>query len=111
MTNQKRLKVWRQGDIPITEILELPDDAVEIAHDGILAYGEATGHKHQIVPGPNSRVRFFRSEKINVFEVITGFADLHHEGHFTHRFPKGLYRWDRQREADWMNEATRNVED
>jgi len=104
----EKTNVWRQGDIPVTQINELPADAIEIEHDGVLAYGEATGHKHQIADG---RVRFFRSEHGNFFEVLSGFALLKHEGHFDHKLPKGLYRWDRQREADWLNEVTRNVED
>ena len=101
-------RVWRQGDISIVAINSMPLDASEIKHDGVLAYGEVTGHKHQITDG---RVRFFRSERGNFFEVMSGFAFLRHEEHFDHKLPKGIYRWDRQREADWMNEVTRNVAD
>lgn len=101
-------KVWRQGDIVISRISKLPKGAVEIKHDGVLAYGEATGHRHRIAEG---RVRFFRSGAENLFEVMSASALLTHEGHLDHRLPRGKYRWNQQREADWMTETTRNVAD
>ena len=101
---------WRQGDVIVVEV-KIPKGAEPIEHDGVLAYGEATGHRHQLVAGPDSRIRYFRDATQDYFEVVSGFADLRHEGHFDHRFPKGVYSWHRQREADWVNEATRNVND
>lgn len=114
------MKAYRQGDVVIIEA-ELPPDAQEIEHDGVLAYGEATGHKHQLVGG---EVRYFRDSRGELFfEVTSRFVDLNHgsqpsvksEGHFAHRLPqlkRGLvYKYQPQREADWLSEVTRDVAD
>lgn len=110
---------WRQGDIGILAVSAVPESAKEIQHDGVLAYGETTGHKHQLVGG---KVRYFRDNHENLFfEVTSRFVMLCHgsvptareqgDGHFAHRLPAGVYKINRQREFDWQNELLRNVED
>lgn len=44
----KKHKMWRQGDILLIQVEALPETAT--LEDGacILAYGEATGHSHQV---------------------------------------------------------------
>lgn len=108
---KKEKLAWRQGDIVVLKIDYVPNEKNKIDHNGVLAYGEATGHSHRLIPGPKSEVRFFRNQDVNMFEVVTGYADLIHEGHFGHRFETGMYRWHQEREADWLNEVTRNVQD
>jgi len=109
--------VWRQGDVSLISLDKVPDGATEIEHDGVLAYGEVTGHKHQLVGG---KVKYFRDAAGELFfEVTSRFADLNHgtmptvrsEGHFAHRLPAGVYKMNHQREADWVGEVTRNVAD
>lgn len=111
-----KTKVWRQGDVVIARE-KVPAQAKEIEHDGVLAYGEVTGHKHQLVGGG---VKYFRDDKGALFfRVSSRFVDLNHggqpavksDGHFAHRLPAGSYRVLHQREADWLEEVTRNVED
>lgn len=112
------MKVWRQGDVIIAES-EIPKTAKEIKHNGVLAYGEVTGHKHQLVGG---QIKYFRDEAQEeklFFEVRSRFVDLNHgtmpsvnsDGHFPHQLPAGNYAFWRQREADWINEVNRNVSD
>lgn len=120
---KKRKPFWRQGDVGILKIDKLPDGgAVEIEHDGILAYGEVTGHKHQLV---GDGIKYFRDSSGTLFfEITSRFVDLNHGSmptarvqpddhhHYSHRLPAGIYQKTvPQREADWFNEVNRNVED
>jgi hypothetical protein len=115
----KKQNAWRQGDVGIRQIEKIPPSAQEIEHDGVLAYGETTGHKHQLVGG---EVKYFRDDRGDLFfEVVSRFVDLNHgsmptareqtDGHFAHKLPAGVYRVDHQREYDWQNEILRRVED
>jgi len=113
------MRAWRQGDVGILTVDSVPAKAKAIEHDGVLALGETTGHKHQLVRG---RVKYFRDEGGDLFfEVTSRFVTLNHgsmptakeqsDGHFPHRLPAGVYRVTHQREFDWQNELLRNVED
>lgn len=124
---------WRQGDVGLIKVANIPATAKEVKHDGVLAYGEVTGHKHQLTDG---KVRYFRTdEEPNklYFKVESRFASLNHglgvgkanvptvkeeddektseEGHFTQDLPKGTYALLQQNEFDWMTQQRRIVED
>ncbi len=106
-------KLWcvRQGDVLIvrddeasgTDEIKREDSAV------VLAYGEATGHKHQIrAPG----VCHLRAEGIHahtVLRVDCETVDLVHEEHATIAIPKGTYRVVIQQE--YAPDEYRNVMD
>lgn len=112
-----RYRQYRQGDILLVIEEEIPDRAVPVAADGdrvVLAYGEATGHKHALVgrqvelfsePGDEDGMigeRFLR---------IVGEAGLLvHEEHDPITVPPGTYRVVRQREYEG-DEADRLVFD
>jgi hypothetical protein len=103
-------KVWAQGDVVLIEE-SLPDDAAEVpGHDGVLAYGEATGHSHRIAP---NQARFFRSEKGLYFHALNDIPGIIHEDHpGGGTIPQGtVVRYYVQREADWLLEANRRVAD
>lgn len=104
-------RVWSQGDVVLLEAV-LPDDAIEVkGHNGVLAYGEATGHMHRIPP---NQARFFRSEKGLYFTALVDIPGLLHEDHPMGRkaIPKGTtVCYYQERETDWLSEATRNVAD
>ena len=126
--DEKRL-FWRQGDVGIIKVDSIPETAKEVKHNGVLAYGEVTGHKHQLVGG---KVRYFQDtdhlDKL-YFKVESRFVSLNHgmgsvpttkkeddavakdEGHFTHELPAGDYELIHQKEFDWASEALRTVED
>ena len=115
----KKQNVWRQGDVGIQQVDKLPKAAKAVEHDGVLAYGETTGHKHQLIGG---HVRYFRDDKNDLyFEVKSRFVSLNHgamptakehaDGHYAHQLPTGIYKVIHQREYDWQNDLLRNVVD
>ena len=93
------MKAWRQGDVVLVES-ELPEDAVEIEHDGVLAHGEVTGHRHRITQGT---VKFLHSTKGTFLDVISETALLEHEEHAPITLTRGVRRFFQQREFDWMS--------
>ncbi len=94
----------RQGDILFVKIAELPKELTKKA-DGIVAEGETTGHKHQLVDG-----ELLTDEKLNLFiDVTAEKASVKHEEHKTITLPKGLYKVIKQREYE--PEGWREVKD
>ena len=96
---------YRQGDILLTRINEIPTAAKGQEGIAILAHGKVTGHNHQILAGAT---RFLDGDAQYV-RVTSESADLVHDEHATIALPKGDYRVTRQRE--YTPEAIRNVED
>lgn len=105
----------RQGDVKIKMISELPKGEKKDAKDNgvaVLAYGEVTGHKHQVIQG---EVNFFTiGESVNMFspkflEVLSETALVVHEEHTQIPLVKGLYEIKIQRE--YFPEEIRNVMD
>jgi hypothetical protein len=108
-------QMLRQGDVKILKIKSLPSESLIDARDNnvaVLAYGEVTGHKHQITEG---EVRFLKfGENNNMFapkflEVLSETAVLTHEEHFPITLDKGIYEISIQRE--YFPEELRNVMD
>lgn len=115
----KRKLFWRQGDVGILKVDKIPTTAKEIKHDGVLAYGETTGHKHQLI---GNGVKYFRDGKNDLyFEITSRFVSLNHgsvpsaqeraDGHFAHKLPVGVYKMVPQIEWNWIEEMVRNVTD
>lgn len=88
---------YRQGDILLQRVRNLPEDAVpEIHHNRvILALGEATGHAHAFAP---MAVAAYAADDKRFVVVQKEFALLEHEEHRTLRIDKGTYEIVRQRE-------------
>jgi hypothetical protein len=109
-------KKWaRQGDVKIKMISALPEGEKKDAKDNniaILAYGEVTGHKHQVI---NGEVNFFTiGDSTNMFspkylEVLSETATVVHEEHTEIPLVKGLYEISIQRE--YFPDEIRNVAD
>lgn len=91
--------MYRQGDILIIKVSELPSEVTEIKPENnhvILAHGEATGHKHQI---HQDAAKLFIAANDNMYlRVIKPIGDLVHEEHSTINIPIGDYQVIRQRE-------------
>lgn len=100
---------YRQGDVGIERVANLPTQAAEIApKDGriVLAYGEVTGHAHAFAEITKVREFSFAAERfIQVMEAAT----LRHEEHAPITLPPGIYKIHQQRE--YRPEAIRNVAD
>jgi hypothetical protein len=80
----------RQGDVFLKSINKLPENAQP--KDNILARGEATGHKHQIV---NGKVFSANNQQYVMAEQKT---KLVHEEHNELDIPEGVYEVRIQRE-------------
>lgn len=117
--------MYRQGDVLIVPIKEIPSDLrYDVPDKVILAYGEVTGHHHHIKTG---NVTAFYKEgddltmsggsnlrgtptNVEYIRVPKDGADLLHEEHDTIHFEPGDYKIVRQREFDVM-EGVRRVAD
>lgn len=89
--------LWRQGDVYISDISSIPEDAKQLPHS-ILADGEATGHRHRIKDFATAIL--FESRGQLFVDVVGERADVVHEEHGTIQLTRGKYRIWRQREFD-----------
>ena len=106
----KNKNQFRQGDVLIERITEIPDDAKKQTNN-VLAHGEATGHAHTVAeahlyeppPSPDSL-----SGSLKFMRLTKGSAVVHQE-HAKITLKKGTYRVIRQRQ--YSPAAIRNVAD
>src|SRR5688572_10511439 len=91
----ERSKMWRQGDVLIAAIEELPAEARP--KQGVtVAEGEVTGHRHHFAdPGA---VKLFETEGLLFVRVIAAEATLIHDEHRSITIPQGICRIWQQRE-------------
>ncbi len=90
------MKQFRQGDVFLLEVTDLPTDAIEqnTPEKIVLAYGEVTGHTHAV----SSRdARLFVSNDKR-FLKVKELALLVHEEHSPILLNRGTYRVVQQRE-------------
>ena len=89
---------FRQGDVFLMKLDELPSDAVAVqANDGgriVLAYGEVTGHAHAI----DARCAQMYMQGDSVLLAVKESVPLVHEEHSPITLEPGIYRVTRQRE-------------
>lgn len=102
------MQAYRQGDVSIIVLKELPKRAKRVKGEPVLARGEVTGHTHRIVEG---RVRLYQLAGLLYLKVLSEFAKLYHEEHEDIVLPRGDYQVSRQREFDPFREGTRYVMD
>lgn len=117
------MQIIRQGDVLIQKTRKRPSASAKVVADHgrvILAYGEVTGHAHEVVtaapPVPGRRTRddvpaqqLFEEPDGTRLLVVRGPAMLRHEEHAPLVIPTGTYEVIRQRE--YSPEAIRNVAD
>jgi hypothetical protein len=106
--------MYRQGDILLRPIRELPHNVRQVARDPrdrvVLAYGEQTGHAHCLTSADVALYSATDNDGSTFLEVTGGDgAELHHEEHGPIKLPAGVYRVIRQRE--YLPEAIRPVAD
>ena len=100
-------KMFRQGDLLIREIKELPENLKRLSHK-ILAEGEVTGHKHQFV----GNVDVYENEKGQMmFGVMDANAKLVHQEHKPILIGKGVYEVIKEREYNPFEEEIKQVMD
>ena len=99
--------IYRQGDVLIRRIQSLPTQTAQPRLNGILAYGEVTGHAHKVEDLAHAEVL----EIGNGLYLRVGEEGVRvvHEEHGTITLPPGNYEVEIQRE--YTPEAIRNVAD
>jgi len=93
-------KMFRQGDVLIRETATIPTNLTPVPRDEgrvILAYGEVTGHAHQVI-GHAEFLAVDLAEMNDRFLRVEQEAKVVHEEHDTITLPPGLYEVVRQRE-------------
>jgi hypothetical protein len=100
----ERLRIYRQGDVLLREVLAIPDAATPVDRDAgrvVLAYGEVTGHAHAISAPEEEAVLLSTTENERFLRLVAD-VDLVHEEHDPIRLPAGTYAVVLQRE--WTDE-------
>lgn len=113
------MKLYRQGDVLISQVAQLPEAAQPVENSTspkiVLAWGEVTGHHHRIEnDGDVAEAQEFTMKDaagavrrfLKVFDLG---ATVKHEEHAAIALPPGLYEITQQRE--YTPEAIRNVAD
>ena len=103
------MKQFRQGDVLLVAIKNLPTNAVEKtapADDVILAFGEVTGHAHRIKE--REKVRVWDAGAERFLQVVERVA-LTHEEHATVWLDPGIYHLPAQ--VEYTPAELRRVQD
>lgn len=115
-------KMYRQGDVLLVKVEELPKKARKSKTDIVLR-GEATGHAHRLVDGTIYRFRgeITRGEAAGGSHVVTWLeqmfvtakkgTSLVHDEHDPIQIEPGVYEVIRQREFDGVERDPRLVVD
>ena len=99
--------IYRQGDVLIRRIQSLPKQTAQPRLNGILAYGEVTGHAHKVED--MTRAEVLEIESGLYMRVGEEGVRIVHEEHAPITLPPGNYEVEIQRE--YTPEAIRNVAD
>lgn len=106
-TNKGTMKnIYRHGNISLHEINEVPEAQKEQKEKYILAYGEATGHHHQM-QGVVSLLTLSNRRWITVDEP----TDLTHQEHHTLTILPGTYEILEERTFDYFENSIKKVID
>jgi len=106
------LKHYRQGDVLIREVREIPTGTTDITPTDriVLAHGELTGHAHAIAPGQARELSLASpGATVRRFLAVVSAATVRHEEHAPIPLPAGSYEIVQQRE--YSPEEIRNVAD
>ena len=98
-------KMYRQGDVLLLPIESIPENTQKI-NDKILAFGEATGHKHQLT---GATVQVFQDSNSNKFIEAGQGTVLVHDEHKPLDIEQGKYQVIIQRE--YNPTGNRNIAD
>ena len=90
---------FRQGDVGLDVVAELPNGTTRV-DDPVIAYGEATGHRHRLVGDAQVYRHTPKWTTPSTYIVVgTGGATIVHEEHAAIQLPpKTVLRYVAQRE-------------
>ena len=100
------------GDVIVQKTI-LPENFKNLprVEDDCLAYGEATGHRHQLFSEPNGfDLRVDPQTQIKFLQVILP-TTIKHQEHSPIELPPGNYRIGLQREYDPFSKRARAIVD
>lgn len=100
----------QQGDVVIKPAALPALKTLEALKEGILAYGEATGHAHRL-HGEGFFLYEDKKTKRKHLRVVKDNVILRHEEHKAFAVPPGDYTIDIVREYDHFSEEARQVAD
>ena len=109
-------KIWRHGDLLLTQITEDVYNTYMQKFDPranlVIAYGEATGHHHQLNAGKGTAQVLIdpTTQEAQAFSVDQE-TELVHEEHNTLNIPKGYYRVEFEKEYEPLEQAERQAYD
>ena len=119
MQNKQAIPVARHGDLTIWKVSDNSQFKMKLRKDNILAFGEVTGHKHQIAvkervvwDGENQTLEI-NGEKLQVSKAftLTMPAEITHEEHKNVFLPAGDYIVTTERERNPFLQAIQQVKD
>jgi hypothetical protein len=107
--NRKEIKTMKlqQGDVILKSTIRKISGGKKLNHL-ILAEGEATGHRHEIVSGAAALIAL---QDTTILRVLSDYAKLKHAEHREIDIPKGKYEISIVREYDHFDEEARRVVD
>lgn len=114
MGEVKQESKWRHGDV---YGIASDVDAKTLAANGsklnsnILAYGEVTGHMHQIEADPCAFQRFELGGKKYLLVLAEGGVSIKHQEHGVGVIPAGVWEERIDREYDYLSHSFRPVYD
>lgn len=95
------MKKFRQGDVYIFQVDSTEDKKFMKVPNFILAEGEVTGHKHNLMPLEGGEVSVKKVSDMEIFVDIKGTgAQVVHDEHETITLEPGTYRVQIQQEYD-----------
>ena len=100
--------LYRQGDVLFSLIKAVPEENRTTRANGVVAYGEVTGHKHAVADLAAAEVLEI-SDSIFVRVSDQGGVSIVHDEHAPILLPRGDYAVTIQRE--YTPDAIRNVLD
>jgi hypothetical protein len=107
---KQRTKLYRQGDVLFTRVARLPKGKLTKRENGVVAYGETTGHSHVLKDRDVAEVLEMESELfVHVDRSGREGVTFVHEEHAPITLPAGNYRVIIQRE--YSPEKIRPVQD
>lgn len=102
----------RQGDILLKKVEMNDKEKSRLKYIGegrrILAYGEVTGHSHQLI---GTDTKFYDNGNGQILCSVNGDAELVHQEHKIIPVPVGDYLVIKQRESDLITGIVREVLD
>lgn len=99
MSTESSFRQYRQGDVLLRAVDQIPKDAIAQQAQGaliVLAYGEATGHAHVV---DATQATIYKVGDKDFIETRPG-AHLRHEEHSALALEPGCYQVVRQREYE-----------